>query len=236
MKQFKCRCSKIGDIMTNGTKGNPIGKTVESVLNLWLKEQDQLYGMQKEFSNKYTKKGNEVEQESIDYIADQLNYGMLFKNEQSFEDDFLTGTPDVVLKDTIIDAKNSWDPFTFPLFETKINPDYFYQGQGYMGLTGRESYKLIYCLIDTPEYLIIRSAQSYCYEHNLDLDDEILDKFIKRMTYKHIPDCLKIKVYEFKKDETIIKSIQKRVELCREYIDKKILENQDLFKKLNIAV
>ncbi len=227
MKQFKIRCSQIGQIMTNGTKGNPIGKTVESYLDGWIKEQ--LYGRRKEFTSKYTDKGNQVEQQSIDFIADQLGYGMLFKNEQHFENEFLTGTPDIKITKKIIDAKNSWDCFTFPLFETEINNDYFLQGQGYMDLTDSDSYELVYCLTDTPEDLIIREAQSYCYKNNIELDDEILNKFIKKMTYKDIPDHLKIKVYEFKRDQEVINSIYERVKLGRDYIAKKLEANKHLF-------
>lgn len=227
MKQFKIRCSQIGQIMTNGTKGNPIGKTVESYLDGWIKEQ--LYGRRKEFTSKYTDKGNQVEQQSIDFIADQLGYGMLFKNEQHFENEFLTGTPDIKITKKIIDAKNSWDCFTFPLFETEINNDYFLQGQGYMDLTDSDSYELVYCLTDTPEDLIIREAQSYCYKNNIELDDEILNKFIKKMTYKDIPDHLKIKVFPFKRDQEVINSIYERVKLCREYISKKLEANKHLF-------
>lgn len=213
--------------MTNGTKGNPIGKTVESYLDGWIKEQ--LYARRKEFTSKYTDKGNQVEQQSIDFIADQLGYGMLFKNEQSFENEFLTGTPDIKITKKIIDAKNSWDCFTFPLFETEINNDYFLQGQGYMDLTDSESYELVYCLTDTPEDLIIREAQSYCYKNNLELDDEILNKFIKKMTYKDIPDHLKIKVFPFKRDQEVINSIYERVKLCRDYIAQKLEANKHLF-------
>jgi hypothetical protein len=227
MKQFKIRCSQIGQIMTNGTKGEPMGKTVKSYLDEWIKEQ--LYSRRKEFESKYTNKGNQVEAESIDFIADQLGYGMLLKNETLYENDFLIGTPDIVLNDTIIDAKNSWDCFTFPLFETEINKDYFYQGQGYMALTERENYKLIYCLTDTPEDLIIKEAQSYCYRNGLELDDEVLNKFIKKMTYKDIPDHLKIKPYEFKIDHDIINMIYERVDLCRKYIAQKLDNHKDLF-------
>ena len=78
-------------------------------------------------------KGLIVEDNSIDLIAEVLGYGMLFKNEQYFEDDHLTGTPDIIIpkKDTVIDAKSSWDIFTFPLFDTSVpNMDYWWQGQG----------------------------------------------------------------------------------------------------------
>lgn len=217
--------------MTNDRSGKGIGKTVETYLDGWIKEQ--LYFRKKEFSSKYTDKGNKVEPFAIDFIADVLGYGMLSKNSEQFENDFLTGTPDVITNTTIIDNKSPWDCFTFPLFETEIDKDYFLQGQGYMDLTGRNKYKLIYTLMDAPEEEIIKEAQSYCYRNTIDLDDETLNKFIKKMTYSDVPDHLKIKVFEFQKDQEVIESIYKRVELCREYIDNKISNNKDLFELLN---
>ena len=162
-----------------------------------------------------------MEDNSLDFIAEQLGYGMLLKNEDYFSNDFMTGTPDVILNDHIIDVKNSWDNFTFPLFETEIsNKDYFYQAQGYMKLTGLDSFKLIYVLSDTPINLIEAEARKYCYSNGYELNDEdVLNDFIKRMTYKDIDAKYKIKVFEIKRCEDTIKAIEERVIECREYIN-----------------
>ena len=131
MKDFKIRCSAISQIMTNSrSKTEVLGQTSKTYCENWLKEQ--LYDRKISFSNKYTSKGLIVEQESLDYIAEHLNYGLLVKNEQYFENDFLTGTPDVILKDHLIDVKSSWSFDTFPLFESNIDKGYYYQAQGYM--------------------------------------------------------------------------------------------------------
>lgn len=220
MKQFKIRCSQISQIMTNDKSGKGIGKTVESYLDGWIKEQ--LYSRRKEFTSKYTDKGNRVEPLAIDFIADVLDFGMLIKNEQEFENEYLTGTPDVITTKIIIDNKSPWDCFTFPLFETKINEDYFYQGQGYMSLTGRNEYKLIYTLMDASEEEIFNEAQKHCYKNDIELDDEVLQYFTKKMTYTDIPNELRIKVYDFQKDDEIIQKIYNRVELCRQYISDKL--------------
>ena len=150
MKRFKIRCSAIGQIMKNGTDKKSMGETAKSYVEQWIKEQ--LYGRKKEFSNKYTTKWLSVEQDAIDYISDVLEYGFLLKNEENLSNDFLTGTPDIILNNFIIDIKSSWNCFTFPLFEDEIkNQDYVWQGQGYMALTGAETFRVIYVLMDTPE-------------------------------------------------------------------------------------
>ena len=214
MKEFKIRASASGKIM--GIKA--LGKTGESYCENWLKEQ--LYKRKIEFSNKYTEKGLIMEDNSIDYVADQLGYGFLAKNEKYFENDFFTGTPDIILKDHVIDVKNSWDFSTFPLFDNEVpNSDYYFQAQVYMELCGVDSYKLIYVLSDTPLNIIEREARSYCYKTGLDFDDEILNEFVKKMTYSEIPNELKIKVFEIKRNQLDIDKLMIRVIECRNYIE-----------------
>jgi len=185
----------------------------------WLKEQ--IYNRRKEFSNKYTEKGHITEDNSIDFIADHLDYGMLMKNEERKESEFMTGECDVVQPDHIIDVKNSWSWDTFPLLETEIpNMDYYWQGQVYMHLWDKPKYKLIYVLSDTPIHLIEKEAYWWCKNNGYEeLEMSIYDKFIAKMTYPDIPNEHKIKVYEFDRNEKDIEEIIKRVKLCREYID-----------------
>ena len=184
----------------------------------WLK--GQLFDYRKILKNKFVDKGNIMEDESIDFICDQLGLGFLIKNEQHFEDDYMNGTPDIVLKDLIIDTKNSWDCSTFPFFDDTVNSDYYWQLQGYMHLTGRPKAKLIYCLMDTPEHLIYKEARFYSmslgYE---DLEESIYEDFKRNMTYKNVPDKLKIKVIDIDRNVEHITDIIYRVKMCREYIE-----------------
>lgn len=219
MREFKCRCSGLGAIMTNPrNKSAVLSETAKTYCQNWVKEQ--LYDRQREISNKYMEKGNIVEDNSIDFISEILDLGFLIKNETYYENDHLTGTPDVILKDSVIDVKNSWDCFTFPLFDEDIkNKDYMYQLQGYMELTGRKDAKLIYILSDTPLNLIEREAYYWCKNNGYDeLDMGIYKSFLEKMTYKTIDKDLKYKIFNIQKDEEIIKSINERVEMCRNYI------------------
>jgi hypothetical protein len=213
MKEFKLRASAGGSLA--GKRG--LGKTGEKFIENFVKEQ--IYQRREEFSSKYTEKGNLTEEASIDYIADKLGFGFLAKNEDFFEDDYFTGTPDIVLPDLVIDMKNSWSPFTFPLFETEVpNDGYFYQGQIYMHLTGRRKFKLIYTLMDTPFDLIEKEARNFCYKNNEELSDDIIREFTEKMTFKDIDDKFRIKVFEFDYDETVIDFLKSRIEEARDYI------------------
>lgn len=226
MKQFKIRASQIGKIMTNPRiKSEVLSQTTKSYCEQWVKEQ--IYNRRYEFSSKYTEKGNTVEDNAIDLISEHLYNGMLMiKNDDYFENDFCTGTPDIIIKDEIIDNKSSWDCFTFPLFDTELNKDYYWQMQGYMWLTGYNRAKVIYTLMDTPYNIIESEAKRYCYKNGFDeLDLDIYNEFKDKMTYYDVPVEKRIKSFEVIRNDEQIEEIKQRVILCRDYID-------DLLQKL----
>jgi hypothetical protein len=205
--------------MTNPkSKKEDLSQTTKSYLQQLAKEL--LYNTKYTFSSKYTEKGNITEDNSIDFAAEQLGYGMLVKNEEFFKNDFICGTPDVITKDEIIDLKNSWDCFTFPLFEKEIpKKDYYYQLQGYMALTDKQKAKLVYVLSDTPDNLIQKEAYYWCKNNGYDeLDEDIYLEFEQRMTYDDIEPQFKIKVFEIERNDDVIKEIYERVNLCRDYL------------------
>ena len=199
MKEFKISPSQSGKIMVNARKKGELSKTCLSYVDEWVKQQ--IYGRRKEISSKYTDKGNEVEVESIEYIDKHLNLGGIKKNDKTFENDFMIGTPDVITNDLVIDLKNSYDCFTFPLLETEIpNKDYFYQLQCYMALTGKKKAKLIYTLMSTPDALVPKWDK---FNHN----------------YEDIDSRYRIKVFSFDRDEDVIDEIKKRVLEIRQHVE-----------------
>lgn len=199
-----------------------LSQTAKSYCEDWLKSQ--IYGRKLEFTNKYTEKGIIMEDESIDFISKMLDYGQLFKNTVRHENNYMTGETDIEIPknhDLVMDVKNSWSWETFPLFEKEIpNKNYWWQGQGYMELTGRKHYKLIYVLSDTPDHIIRREASNYSFYNGYgDLDPEIYLQFHKKLTYKDVEDKLKIKIFDFDRDEEAIIKINERVMMCRKYIN-----------------
>ena len=148
MKEFKLRASAAGTLIPNG-KGSLISVGGKTYLKEWLASQ--IYGVEKQIKSKYIEKGLMMEDEAISFAVKMLDIQFALKNEQRFEDDYFTGEPDMILDDRIIDIKNSWDCFTFPLFEAEIpNSDYFYQLQVYMHLTGKRKATLVYVLLNVP--------------------------------------------------------------------------------------
>ena len=184
----------------------------------WLKEQ--LYDRKKYFSNDYTRKGNEVENDGITMIGRVMGYGEVFKNETQYENEYLIGTPDLVLRDVVEDHKASFDQSTFPLFDLELpDPKYFSQGQGYMALTGRHKFGVCYTLQNTPYDIIEKEAYYRSKAAGFDeIDMEILDQTVRNMTYNDVPEYLKFRRFEFEYDPKYIESAYAQVRLCREYI------------------
>lgn len=194
MKQFKCRASASGKLMTNPRgKDATISKTTISYLQEWYKEN--LYGHRKELNNKYINKGLALEDVAIDKMIEWLDLSFVMKNTDKFSDDHFTGEPDVICDGIVYDTKCSWDCFTFPLFEEELpNKDYFYQMQVYMHLTGCKKAVVCYVLLDS--------------------DDDWSDT-----NYNELGKDLRCKSFEIDYDAEVIKKMIERVEASREYLE-----------------
>ncbi len=77
---------------------------------------------------------------------------MYVKNQNHFNNEYLTGTPDIIHVNKTIDTKCSWDIFTFyNSVDDDLDPMYEWQGRGYMNLTGATTHTVVHCLVNTPD-------------------------------------------------------------------------------------
>jgi hypothetical protein len=195
MNSFKIRASATKSIMTNPrSKSEKLSETCKTYLEEWAKEN--IYGVRKNIKSKYLTKGISVEDEAIEYYSEIEKLGFVLKNQDRFEDDFFTGTPDLIVGDTVYDFKSSWDCFTFPLFDTEPDKSYWMQLQVYMELTGLRKAKLVYTLQNTPDELM----------------------FDEPMDYSNVPSHLRIKEFAFDYDPEFIELVKQRVLDCREHV------------------
>jgi hypothetical protein len=202
----------------------------KTVCEKWLKEQSDLYNRRKSFSNKYTQKGIEQEQEGIRLTAEMMGYEIALKNEKVFYNDYIVGTPDLIFSNIIEDVKCSWDEQTFPLFAKELpNIGYWWQGQGYMDIVGRDRFAVNYCLVDAPTNLIDKAAKFKSMELGMsEVDADLYDEIAYSMTYTDVPNQLKFKRFEFTRDDVAIDAIHQQVILCRNYIDELISTTSEL--------
>jgi hypothetical protein len=217
--EFKIRCSAIGQIMTAPrTKGAALSETAKTYCETWLKEQ--LYDRRAEVNTVQMRKGNAVEAAAIDFAQAIMEPGGLwFKNETSFADDWMKGTPDLLIGSAVYDIKSPWSWETFPLFDTEPDKAYYWQLQGYMALTKSTEAAVLYCLMNAPDEFIMDEARRMSYARGLggNTDDTWADA-MRKMTYEDVPTNLRFKMFFVGRDDAAILSIRDKVEACREYI------------------
>ena len=185
MKQFKIRCSQINKIMGASKPSGGLSQTAITYLKDWYA------GDNEEIFSKYLNKGNECENEAIQEVGYYFGIFDPVKNTESFENEYITGTPDLIADNVVFDTKCSWNHKTFlDSVYNPINPDYYAQLQGYLKLTGLNHAELCYVLL---EY------ENQDFSH-IDRDDK----------FYSIP---------VKFDGLFIEEVDKKVIQCREFLD-----------------
>ena len=217
---MRIRCSAIGKIMTSPrTKGELLSETAKSYVQDLFKEKE--LGISKEFWSRYTDKGLQMEDEAIEFASQVLGWDFVVKNTERYNNDWITGEPDVITKDLLADIKCSWDGSTFPLFDTELNNKYyFWQMQGYMWLTGMQQAELVYVLTNTPHEIVEDEVRRAHWKANLiDEDLDLREAVQSQHNFDHIPNNLRIKRFIVERNEDAIDNIKEKVELAREYYE-----------------
>lgn len=151
---MKFRASQLGKLMTSSrTKGEALGQTAKSYIIQKAKED--FYDYRTELTNKYILKGIHQEQDSID-LLNAVRFENYKKYEHRAENEWLTGSCDIITEDLIIDIKSSWSLDTFPAtsYELKDLSDYEWQGRAYMWLYDRPRFELCYVMVSTADDIL----------------------------------------------------------------------------------
>jgi hypothetical protein len=215
---MKIRASAIGKIMTSSrSKGEVLSQTAKTYIQELALEHK--YGIKKTINSRYIDKGLIVEDEAIQLCDRVLELGFVVKNDEYFENEFICGTPDVITDTLIVDVKSSWDLFTFPMFDDELpNKDYFWQMQGYMALTGKQSAIVSYCLIDTPLDIVQDEIRRASWaKKELEVSEATENEVRQQHEFSHIPEPKRVKAFLVEKDEQAINSIYEKVEEARKY-------------------
>jgi len=151
---MKFRASSLGKLMTSSrTKGEALSQTAKSYIIQKAKED--FFDYRSELNSKYITKGLAQEQDSIN-LLNLVRLEDYKKYEHRAENEWLTGSCDIITENIIIDIKTSWSLDTFPAttYELKDISDYEWQGRAYMWLYDRPRFELCYVMVTTaPELL-----------------------------------------------------------------------------------
>lgn len=227
-KELKLHPSQLGKIFTSPvSKADKEAGELSQTCKTYLTElyAQHKYGRKQELDNKYINKGKSCEEDSLLLLSEVL--GQFFeKNEETFENEHLVGTPDCFDEDgeTVIDVKSSYSIFTFlSNLDGKLDTSYELQLQAYMLLTGRTRAKLAYCLVNNPieeiewqRQLLMRKLNSISDE-SPEFKKEWRKKALLYEFYD-IPEQERVLIFNVEQDPDFEDKLISKTIKCREYL------------------
>jgi hypothetical protein len=200
MREIKFRCSSIGKLMTE-----PKTKA-EGILSVGAKTyirelaQQEILGVEFEFSSKETAKGIQLEGEAIE-LLNRVRGLNLAKNTERKTNDWITGECDLfdAPRNRGHDLKVSWSAKTFPGWEVDCADKlYEWQMRGYMWLWDASEWEVNYALLDTPDALIGFEP-------------------LALHVVSHLPEHLRLTSWQIKRDKALEELMAARIEAARTY-------------------
>lgn len=212
--------SEVDDLIAKRDAPFQFGATALSYIrDVWLRRE---YGYDEPVVTNEMLKGLMCESAAIGVVTRQVDGPFRTKNEQQWENDWFTGTPDIVLDDAIEDVKCS---YTLKTFCDVQHPSALYiaQGQVYLDLTGRDTFRLCHVLLPTPPEIVLEEQKRFYFLFNCDEENPHYLDAVNKIEAMHdvsgIWEELRIKVFEFHREEMYLARLRKRVELAREVYD-----------------
>lgn len=207
MSELLIRCSSLGRLMTEPKTKAEGELSVGAKAYIRELAQQEIFGIDFEFSSKETQKGVEVEGDAI-ALLNRVRGLSLVKNTERKSNGLLTGECD--LYDAAArkgyDLKCSWSAKTFPGWirdcEDKL---YEWQMRGYMMLWDADSWEVAYALVDTPERLI-------GYEP------------LQMHVVSHIPEHMRLTGWIIQRDESKEQDIARKVQAAQAYFQEVVAE------------
>ena len=191
------RCSSLANLMTNPKiKSESLSVGAKTYIKGLAKKN--FYGYTNKVETKQMRKGTEYEPESID-LLNSVWFGSNFvKNTIRETSTYLTGHPDIITDEAIIDIKTPWSLETFPALEEDAD-SYEWQVRGYMYLFNKPKALVVFCMIDT--------------------DDDLLSDWDNREIHKvsHIDPVKRITVVEYHREEALDELMEQRLRDASEF-------------------
>lgn len=220
------RSSSVGYLMTEpqskaDKEAGLLSKTAQRhLLDVYIAQK---YGRVRDIQTKQMKKGVAVENDSIDMLSKLLSVSFK-KNEERYSNAYVTGLPDIVSNEMVIDIKSSYDLWTFMgNLPDKLDSLYYWQLMSYMWLTDAKLGYIAYCLSNTPDNII--EQEKYYLLKNMDVVSEESPEYIKQalklefnMKFDDIDISERVLLYKVDRNEDDIIRIEQKVLKAREYL------------------
>jgi hypothetical protein len=203
----KIRASQMYMLFTDARKKGELSETTKNLCYQIIARE---IGALRQWTSRYVEKGVIMEDESIAFINQALgtNYE---KNYIAYDGGVITGTPDIITNDEVIDIKNSFDVETHlkNITQDELPKQYYYQLQTYMLLTNRDKAKVFYVLMPTPDYLLEKQARALEYKYQ-DYDKALEMLKLTNEVIASLPNEFRVFQYAIVKDENFLQQFNER--------------------------
>lgn len=138
-----------------------------------------------ELGGKEVRKGVMQEGVAINLLS-RVSGELYTKNTERFENDYLSGEPDLTAEDHGNDTKCPWSWEQFPLTEAiarryAVAAGYDWQNRGYMLLLQLPRWATSYCMVDTPSELIPPWESSEAHDlHGIPIEHRVTSVWFTR--------------------------------------------------------
>lgn len=224
--EIRFRASQVGALMTNprtkkAREAGELSQTAKSMIEERFLELR--YGARKPVVTDEMLKGHICESDSVRLLDEVLpidEYRKLYNGPRG-KNKYFAGTCDILLSDAVEDIKSSYNLYTFfKVRESNIPDTYYAQGQVYMDLFERNTFRLCYVLTSTPPELLSSEERKLLWKYNGEESadyQEALEQLWSIHNVDHIPAHDRVKVFEFQRDEAYLQELKNRVVKAREY-------------------
>ena len=219
---IKFRASQVGKLMGSprdkkAKENNELSQTAKSYIEeVWLEKN---YGYREILYTPELLKGNLCQQDSFELVQKVLGGEFRVENKDNLQNYYITGRPDIILKDTVEDTKTCYTIKGF--FNAEMSDLYYYQGLCYMKLTGRKHFRLIFCLVNTPAFMILEQQKKYFFMFNCDEENPDYIKASKQLEINHnfdnIPPENRLKIFNFDFIESEYSQVEEKCIKANEY-------------------
>lgn len=214
------RCSALGNIVTKSGKLTDGAKTYLQECFI-----GEVYGVRREAYGKALEKGVACEVDGLRMLNQALfpdRYVKNYKDTEGVSNDWIRGTCDTIVDDTVYDIKNALDLFTFG--KAELTHIYKWQLLGYGMLYGKPFGKLFYCINDMPDYMVVEEERKLFYTQRkwVTMEDPEYLKACEDLRaahkYGHMPVSHRFKLFDVSRTEETDAQIIESVKAARQYM------------------
>jgi hypothetical protein len=203
------------------------------------------YGRKKDLVTKHMEKGRLAEEDAITLYS-RVEKRMYYKNQQSLENEWFCGHPDIA--DTVDifkamevdDIKNSWELDTFtPRLIEEPDKSYVAQLNVYYSLTGAQGGAIVYCLVDCPLSILMEEKKRLLY--NMDVVSEISPEYLeaaaeleRNLTFPDIDYRERVIKKPVLRDDDLIEKMKAKVPIFRNWLAEFEQKHLSLYKTIAV--